>query len=149
MKKSFKSVLLLASLACAAVLSTGCASADYAKYADTHIEKSKTEAIRYDALDSVARHATDPSVKVAAAMALAFANVGQGGGGASAAPPQNTFLEFVKTLGGVAVPLYGMWTGSVTNVVNSTKGPANTDVANTALGVLTPNIGSSNSSNGQ
>lgn len=149
MKKSFRSVLLLAALACATALSTGCASADYAKYAETHIEKSKTEATRYDALDSVARHSTDPSVKVAAAMALAFANVGQGGGGTSAAPPQNTFLEFVKTIGGIAVPIYGMWTGAVTNVVNSTKGPANTDVANSALGVLTPNIGSSNSNSGQ
>lgn len=133
-----KTLFLVAALA-AAVMMSGCASTDYDRYAQIHIEKSKTEATRYDALDSVARHATDPTVKVAAAMALAFAGQGQTSA-IGVAPPQNATLEFFKTLLGAGVQGYGIWAGTVSNVVNSTKGAADKDVAGQALQVLTPNL---------
>ena len=55
-------------LALAIVLTfTGCASTDYAQYASIHVERSKTEAARYDALASIARHSNDQTTRVAAA----------------------------------------------------------------------------------
>jgi hypothetical protein len=136
-----KKLLVMAVMACVAALATGCASADYAKYADTHIEKSKTEATRYDALDSVARNSTDPTVKVAAAMALAFAGVGQQSNGMGIAPPQNLFLESLKALGGVGTSVYGLWSGNYRATIDASRGAIDPDVANKGLDVLVPKFG--------
>lgn len=57
------------------------------------------------------------------------------------AAPVNEFTDFIKTVGNIAVPIYSLWSGAVTGVVNATRGPADASVARTGLGVLTPKLG--------
>lgn len=108
--KTYLSTVIL-SIACAALLVLGgCATGDYAIYADSQskIESARhaADAEKYKALASVAATGSD-TARVAAVMALALGNNGSGPGGsapgsASLRAPEanNTFLQWA----GVLVP---------------------------------------------
>jgi hypothetical protein len=58
----------------------------------------------------------------------------------SMTPPPNEITEFVKAVGSIVAPIYGTWAGTVSSIVNSTRGAADSGTASTALNVLTPKI---------
>ena len=122
-------------LALAIVLTfTGCASTDYAQYASIHVERSKTEAARYDALASVARNSDDQTTRALAAMAL-----GIGGSSGSSAPvsaPQNEALAWGNLLVNGATSLYGLRVGAAIKLGDMSRGSADKDVLNNAMSTL-------------
>lgn len=123
-------------LALAIVLTfTGCASTDYAQYASIHVERSKTEAARYDALASIARHSNDQTTRVAAAMALAMGGSANVTGGAVSAP-QNEALQWGNLLVNGATSLYGLRVGAAIKLGDMSRGAADKDVLNNAMSTL-------------
>jgi hypothetical protein len=121
-------------LTVAALALTGCATSDYKGYSDIHVERAKTEAMRYKALASVARNSEDATTRALAAMAL-----GIGGSNGSAAPvsaPQNEALAWGNLLVNGATSLYGLRLGTAVKLGDMSRGAANTDVLNNALSTV-------------
>jgi hypothetical protein len=131
--------LFLAIAAAITIFATvGCASTDYAQYASIHLERSKTEALRYDALANVARHSNDQATRVAAVVALAVAGGGGGGNGAGAgiAPPEDQAAKLAGKVVDAGVSLYSIRANTAVKLNSQTQGAANTDTTLEALGSL-------------
>lgn len=127
-----KRILILASLTVLAL--TGCATSDYKGYSDIHVERAKTEAMRYKALASVARNSEDATTRALAAMAL-----GIGGSNGAAAPvsaPQNESLEWGKLLVNGATSLYGLRVGAAIKLGDMSRGAADKDVLTNGMDML-------------
>jgi hypothetical protein len=113
---------------------TGCASPDYAQYAQTQqavaVAKGTADAARYKAMADIAASG-DSAAKVAAVMAMAL---GQGGNSATqqiAAPAPNAALQWASILVPSLTQLYGI-RANADVAMRSSDNAATTSIATTA-----------------
>jgi len=121
-------------LAIIALALTGCASADYAQYAQTQqavaVAKGQADAARYKAMADIAA-AGDSAARVAAVMALAL---GQGAASPTqqiAAPAPNAALQWASVLVPGLTQIYGIRANADVSM-RSSDNAARTGIATTA-----------------
>jgi hypothetical protein len=147
---------IFAITALAAVL-TGCATSSNEAYVAAHrsanesrvseaAAKTMLDTQRAKAIAQMAAACTDAGCLGMALMAMG--QVGQTYGAPATAPapviaaPVNEITEFVKTVGNIVVPVYSLWSGAVSGIVNATRGSADAGTARLGLSVMTPKLGS-------
>jgi hypothetical protein len=121
-------------IAFAAVLAlVGCASPDYAAYAQAHTARATLDAKRLDNIAAIARESNDPVARVAAIITLSHA---ESKAQDKIEKPTNVIVEAVQA----GASVYGTWAQTLLGVLNlrkSTTGISEQDAAN-AINILKP-----------
>lgn len=125
---------LLATLAVALTM-VGCASPDYAKYAEAQVARSAQEAKRLDNIALIARESNDPTARIAAIITLSHAETKAQD---RIEKPTNVIVEAVQA----GAQVYGTWAQTLLGVLQlrkATTGISEQDAAN-AINILKPTL---------
>jgi hypothetical protein len=122
-------------LAFLAIMSVaGCASPDYAAYAQAHTARATLDAKRLDSIAFIARESNSDVARIAAIITLSHA---ESKASDKIEKPTNVIVEAVQAGAGV----YGTWASTLINVLQlrrSTSAISEVDAAN-AINILKPN----------
>jgi hypothetical protein len=116
-----------------AVALVGCASPDYAAYAQAHTARATLDAKRLDSIALIARESNDPAARIAAIITLSHA---ESKAQDRIEKPTNVIVEAVQAGAGV----YGTWASTLLGVLQlrkSTTAISEQDAAN-AINILKP-----------
>jgi outer membrane murein-binding lipoprotein Lpp len=123
----------IAAAVLAALALAGCASPDYAAYAQAHTARATLDAKRLDSIAAIARESNDPTARIAAIITLSNA---ESKAHDKIEKPTNVIVEAVTAGAGV----YSTWAQTLLGVLNlrrSTSAISENDAAN-ALNILRP-----------
>jgi hypothetical protein len=113
----------------------GCASPDYAKYAEAQVARSAQEAKRLDNIALIARESNDPTARIAAIITLSHAETKAQD---RIEKPTNVIVEAVQA----GAQVYGTWAQTLLGVLQlrkATTGISEQDAAN-AINILKPTL---------
>lgn len=117
-----------------AVFLTGCTTANYNKYADSTVAMEKEESAEYttkiEALTAIAIDAKSAEATRSSAL-MAIVMISKGKKRELVAPKDP--LDIGVSVLQIGAQAYSGWLGFLLNTNNSTKGPANTDIARQTL----------------
>jgi PBP1b-binding outer membrane lipoprotein LpoB len=123
----------IAAAVLAALAFVGCASPDYAAYAQAHTARATLDAKRLDSIAAIARESNDPTARIAAIITLSHAETKAQD---KIEKPTNVIVEAVTAGAGV----YSTWAQTLLGVLNlrrSTSAISENDAAN-AINILRP-----------